>query len=132
MRKKQLLNCEYCGKEFMAVRNDAVRCKECHRIRIIKHQKSERGKMLRRRNHRKLREEAMSGYGGKCECCGEDRYEFLAIDHVNGGGRKEREKLSTYQIARKIVNNNFPKEYRVLCHNCNQSIGWYGYCPHKK
>ena len=27
----------------------------------------------------------------------------------------------------------FPKDkYRLLCHNCNQSMGWYGYCPHQK
>lgn len=25
-------------------------------------------------------------YGKVCACCGEHRYEFLAIDHVNGGG----------------------------------------------
>ena len=87
----------------------------------------------RRKNlHRALRKEAFKGYGGKCQCCGEDEFEFLAIDHVNGGGRKEREKLSTWQIARRIITKNFPPEYRVLCHNCNQSIGWYGYCPHWK
>jgi hypothetical protein len=20
----------------------------------------------------------------------------------------------------------------VLCHNCNQSHGWFGYCPHEQ
>jgi hypothetical protein len=40
--------------------------------------------------------------------------------------------LSTRQIADKVIKENFPPEYRVLCHNCNQSHGWYGYCPHEK
>jgi len=25
----------------------------------------------------------------------------------------------------------YPTGFRVLCHNCNQAIGLYGYCPHK-
>jgi hypothetical protein len=79
-----------------------------------------------------VRQKAFDGYGGKCNCCGEKQFEFLALDHVNGGGRAERQKLSTRQIADKVIKQNFPPEYRVLCHNCNQSHGWYGYCPHEK
>ncbi len=79
-----------------------------------------------------MRQQAFDGYGGKCDCCGESRFEFLALDHVNGGGRIEREKLSTRQIADKVIKLGFSKDYRVLCHNCNQSIGWYGFCPHEK
>lgn len=78
-----------------------------------------------------IRKKAIAGYGGKCECCKEEAFEFLAIDHVNGGGRKEREKMSTDQIAKKIIAQDFPPEYRVLCHNCNQAKGWYGFCPHQ-
>jgi hypothetical protein len=29
-----------------------------------------------------------------------------------------------------LIRNNFPEGYRVLCHNCNQSLGYFGYCPH--
>lgn len=132
MRKKQQLICKYCGKRFTAVRSDAKRCSDCNKERIKEFAKSPRGKMLKSENHRKMRISVFSGYGGKCQCCGEDKFEFLAIDHVNGGGREERKRLSTGQIAKKIINNNFPPEYRVLCHNCNQSIGWYGYCPHNQ
>jgi hypothetical protein len=56
----------------------------------------------------------------------------LALDHVNGGGREERKTMSTQQIALRAIRNGFPPEYRILCHNCNQSHGWYGYCPHEK
>ena len=82
----------------------------------------------------KLRKEVLVAYGNICACCGEDRIEFLSIDHINGGGNKERKKLklsggvSFYQYLRK---NNFPKGYRVLCHNCNMARGLYGYCPHE-
>ena len=30
-----------------------------------------------------------------------------------------------------INSNSFPPGFRVLCHNCNQALGAYGYCPHK-
>lgn len=70
-------------------------------------------------------------YGGKCDCCGEKRYEFLAIDHINGGGGKHRKQIGNHTVAW-LVRNNFPDGFRILCHNCNQSLGHYGYCPHKK
>lgn len=73
-------------------------------------------------------------YGGKCACCGESRREFLALDHIGGGGNKHRKSLKTngggtfyaYLHAR-----GYPHGYRVLCHNCNQARGSYGYCPHE-
>lgn len=71
--------------------------------------------------------------GGKncCECCGEKHLEFLAIDHKNGGGGKHRKSLQEY-LPLILKRRGFPKGYRILCHNCNGSIGFYGYCPHQK
>ncbi len=79
--------------------------------------------------NRQIREKALLSYGGKCECCGEDKYEFLCIDHINGGGKKHRDSIkgSIYQWLKK---NNYPKGFRVLCHNCNLSLGFYKFCPH--
>lgn len=82
--------------------------------------------------HRKLRMEIIYAYGGKCQCCGESTYEFLTIDHINKGGNKHRKSRgggSNY--IREIKKLGFPKEYRVLCYNCNCSYGVNGYCPHK-
>lgn len=31
-----------------------------------------------------------------------------------------------------LEHNHFPPGFRVLCHNCNQARGFYGYCPHEK
>lgn len=83
-------------------------------------------------NYRKAaRETVLKHYGNKCACCGEDKAEFLAIDHINGNGRKHRKEVGPH-IASWLVRNNFPDGFRLLCHNCNQSLGIYGYCPHQK
>jgi len=119
-----------CGAAFIASRSDARSCPKCHAARRARWQKANRHR--RKDAHRKLREQAFAGYGGHCACCGESRFEFLAIDHVNGGGRKDRETRSTNQIARQIIAAGFPPDYRILCHNCNSAIGWYGDCPHQR
>ena len=82
-------------------------------------------------NYQRLRLKALEYYGGKCACCGEKQNEFLGIDHVGGGGTKHREKLKVH-IYRYLSRNNYPEGFRILCHNCNLSLGFYGYCPHKK
>lgn len=83
-----------------------------------------------RMNARKVRLDVLEHYGGKCVCCGEDRTEFLAIDHIKGGGRKHRQSIPGNNLYRWLRNNEYPEGFRVLCHNCNMAIGFYGYCPH--
>jgi len=68
----------------------------------------------------------------KCSCCGESNIEFLTIDHINGGGSKHRKQIGANNINRWLIKNNFPVGYRILCMNCNFSIGVHGYCPHNK
>jgi hypothetical protein len=70
-------------------------------------------------------------YGKKCVCCGEQRIEFLAIDHINNDGYKQRKMIKT-NIYDWIIKNSFPKDLQILCHNCNLSKAFYGYCPHKE
>lgn len=82
----------------------------------------------RRREQRRC---IIEKYGNKCQCCGESRHEFLTIDHVNGGGGKERSQSGYYQMFRKLLVSPVLSTYRVLCFNCNCAIGIYGYCPHK-
>jgi hypothetical protein len=87
----------------------------------------------------KRRLEVLTHYGGtplKCQCCGESNIEFLTIDHINGGGNQQRKHIrskngKTINFYKWLVDNNFPEGYRVLCYNCNCSLGHYGYCPHK-
>lgn len=81
----------------------------------------------------KTKLEVVDAYGRFCYCCGEGRIEFLCIDHINGGGTQERKNgLRGQAFYRYLIKNNFPPGYRVLCHNCNMSLGKFGYCPHDK
>lgn len=90
----------------------------------------------RREEHRRLKQEVIKGYGGKCECCGESEWQFLTLDHKNGGGTAER-RLSNNRnhtvFYKRLLANGCPREkFRLLCWNCNSSFGLYGKCPHKE
>jgi ferric-dicitrate binding protein FerR (iron transport regulator) len=79
------------------------------------------------------RKEVLQQYGGICACCGETRWQFLAIDHIEGHGNAHRKMVGEgYQFYQWLRNNNFPKGFRVLCHNCNTAIGHWGKCPHQE
>lgn len=94
--------------------------------------------------YKDVKQEMIDAYGGKCVCCGENRPEFLTIDHISDNGRMERDKYlkygsSFYHLLRK---RGFPSvwtdsdgtvyEYALSCYNCNCARGTYGYCPHSK
>lgn len=87
---------------------------------------NERAKIAKR----KFRQECLDFLGGKCQCCSEETYEFLAIDHVSGGGSMERKMITSQQLYRKIVKEQISEGYRILCHNCNMAIAFYETCPH--
>jgi hypothetical protein len=96
-------------------------CKTCHA-------KDTRATQL------KYRTQVLAHYSGGtpcCACCGEAHVEFLSIDHINGGGRAHRIELRAQgtSLERYLVRSGFPEGFRVLCHNCNQAIGYLGYCP---
>jgi len=67
-----------------------------------------------------LRMEALSAYGGKCVNCGEDFPEILVIDHINGGGTRERKKIGGGpNFFFFLKQKQYPSGYQVLCYNCN-------------
>jgi hypothetical protein len=74
-------------------------------------------------------------YGGKpprCACCGETYIEFLAVDHINNDGGEHRKEISRQSIYPWLLRNEYqPDRFQVLCHNCNLSKAFYGYCPHQ-
>lgn len=92
------------------------------------------GTAVRFNKNRRAKLIVFNHYGGKCECCGISQIEFLSIDHINGGGTKHRRavRLMGTNYYRWIRRNNFPKNLRILCFNCNQALGMFGYCPHKE
>jgi hypothetical protein len=79
----------------------------------------------------KKRDLIISHYGGECACCGEGEKRFLAIDHKNGGGAKERAKVgwgTKFYIW--VIKNGYPPHLQLLCHNCNMAKAFYKVCPH--
>lgn len=58
--------------------------------------------------------------GAKCSRCGFDDVRALQIDHISGGGNKERvnSRHNPLGYYRSIVQNG-GKGYQVLCANCN-------------
>ena len=91
-----------------------------------------------RKHRRELREKIIDHYSNglsKCSCCGDPHFEFLELDHINGNGeihRKEIKRTAGQAFYTWLIRNNYPEGYRVLCSNCNQSYGMYGYCPHQE
>jgi hypothetical protein len=59
--------------------------------------------------------------GGKCVRCGFQDIRALQIDHINGGGIKERKLLNTKDFHRKVLKSlkNKENKYQLLCANCN-------------
>jgi len=117
-------------------------CKECDkdRTREWSRNNSEKKRESQIAFWRKLRREVFSIYGERCACCGEERWEFLTIDHVSGNGAEHRKEIRGknhggggghfYLWLRK---NGYPRDgYRTLCWNCNAARGVFGYCPHER
>ena len=56
----------------------------------------------------------------QCANCEESRLYCLSIDHINGGGRKQRQEISksynTYYNW--LLDNGSLADFQVLCMNC--------------
>jgi len=86
----------------------------------------------------KLKKSVYEGYGNKCNCCGEVEPMFLTIDHVNNDGFKDKTKggigyrILGITLYKKIIEENFPSKYQLLCWNCNCGKARNkGVCPHE-
>ena len=92
-----------------------------------------------KRYKKKIRLEVLEYYSKgepECSCCKESHIEFLTIDHIKGfknsPDSKEKRRRSGTDLYIWLKNHNYPGDYQVLCFNCNQSLGIWGYCPHNK
>lgn len=120
-------------KEHKAMSEDEV--KESNRISCEKYriEHPDRVKQVRKNSYGIRRKAVIERYGGKCECCGEDRYEFLAIDHRFGGGGQERKTMGTHKLVFYLYKmDEILPAYRILCHNCNMAIAYNDECPHSR
>lgn len=66
-----------------------------------------------------------------CVCCGVQYLEFLAIDHIDGGGTQHRKELKGASVYLWLRKNGYPDGFRVLCHSCNFAVR-FGPCPHER
>jgi len=77
--------------------------------------------MLKRQG--KIRSEVVNLLGNVCVRCGFDDIRALHIDHVNGGGRAERQAIGYSRerylkfVLAKIKKGS--RDYQLLCANCN-------------
>ena len=95
-----------------------------------RYRQSAHGKEIRNKNAKERRQfwrkELFAILGGaKCVRCGYDQdARALQFDHINGGGRKHREKfkvMSAKYYRFHVENPELAKEtFQVLCANCNQ------------
>jgi len=115
-------------------------CKEClNKDKSLYYKNSEkcrnRTKKYDKDKRKELKIEVMSHYSNgqpTCKCCGEDEYEFLSIDHTKKNGKEHRKQgIASKALYRWLKKNNYPKEYRVLCMNCNLAYGIDDCCPHQ-
>lgn len=95
---------------------------------------NEREKQKHRDRAFLLRKMVLTHYSNgllECACCGENIYAFLTLNHLKGGGTKERKAINP-ALSRTLINKNYPKGYDVLCYNCNCADAFNKGCPHKK
>lgn len=110
-------------------------CKDCRKNNYNKNISPEKKKIYGRIKILNIKEEIIIAYGAKCACCDENIWQFLAIDHIKGQGNEHRSSIGRSGGApffRWLKAQDFPQDnFRLLCHNCNCSSGYYGFCPHQ-
>lgn len=77
-------------------------------------------KIASREYQSRVRKATITLMGGKCVKCGFDDFRALQIDHIKGGGTKDRKeitKLYTKFVMESILNKE--DKYQLLCANCN-------------
>lgn len=80
-------------------------------------------KATRRRHvnayHARLRVKTLMFHGGKCEHCGFADMRALQLDHVHGGGNRERKRSGDNSHTIVYAGLRRPFDFQVLCANCN-------------
>lgn len=81
----------------------------------------------------RIRQEFLEHYGRECTClgCKEKNEEFLCADHIGGNRPPHHKGKSGFALYRQLKKEGWPSTIRVLCWNCNGSLGAFGYCPHE-
>lgn len=121
------------NKERIRIRKKATEAKRQDHYRAMKR----RGMARRRILARRLVLGHYSEGTYRCACCGENQYDFLEVDHINGAGTRENiqlfgRKATSGALYFWLLGNGFPSGYQILCSNCNKSKGKHGMCVHQR
>jgi len=110
-----------------------ARAKAAEKMRIWRAAHRDRVNETRNARYQRVRLNVLAAYGNKCACCGETEPKFLSIDHINGGGKEDREKYSHGPGVNwyNYLLREHPDHVQILCYNCNMAKGHYGACPHR-
>lgn len=111
-----------------------VRNRDAVRERKNKQKAQPQSREVRERRYHRSKVMVLRKYGGdnpRCVCCGEDKYEFLTIDHIVPGNGYYRTKATGenlyYILMRETTDRN---TYQILCYNCNMGKRTRPDCPH--
>ena len=97
-------------------------CKSCHSKLVVSWKEKNKDRVLitTKKYRDRCRQEVIEFFGSKCMRCGFDDTRALQIDHIAGGGRKDRASYSSIQEFYKKVIEEKANKYQLLCANCNQ------------
>lgn len=70
--------------------------------------------------NKSFRTAAVVALGGKCLCCGEDDWNVLDIDHVNGDGKDDRTQTARQKMFKMVARGEGNGRYQLLCANCHR------------
>jgi len=125
--------CVVCGKKEI-ISGNSNRCEECK----LKRNKWYQGSTTQQKDFVRRQERVdivLNHYGNICRCCGENKKEFLTIDHINNDGGSHRKKINKAgsTFYKWLIDNNFPQDYQTLCMNCQfGKLKNNGICPHQQ
>jgi len=86
------------------------------------------GREMIRARHQQRKREVIDAYGGCCADCGEKNLDVLEMDHIKGGGAKERRALREQgQVSNNIARlhaehrrtGRWLPGFAVRCHSCH-------------
>lgn len=130
------LKCVHCNVE-LTEENWEPRLKRCRRFicrkcrNVVEVAYRERHREQWRKYYIKytqdLRTKAFERLGNKCVRCGITDWRVLQIDHINGGGCKERANTSSGTICKRIIEmpeEELKQKYQLLCANDNWLKRW--------
>lgn len=105
--------------------------KEYHKKNKIKHNEQSHQNYIRnkpryrntvKKTRGRQKEKVLAYYTNgsfTCNKCGFSDKRALCVDHVNDNGAIERKTIKGSGIYAYIIRKKYPKDYQVLCANCN-------------